>query len=111
MEMIVIRRGEEGRTGAPIFEYLEAVFTSDIATMDKFTPASTNPEIAKKVADMPGMSQAILERGYNQGREQEQRERIEEMLRDGHTPEEIVNFCKYPMDLVLDVQKNMLVMA
>ena len=47
----------------------------------------------------------------DQGREQRDREKIEEMLRDGHTPEEIVNFCKYPMDLVLDVQKNMLVMA
>ena len=46
-----------------------------------------------------------------EGREQEQRERIEEMLRDGHTPEEIVNFCKYPMALVLDVEKNLLSLA
>ena len=46
-----------------------------------------------------------------EGREQEQRERIEEMLRDGHTPEEIVNFCKYPMGLVLDVEKNLLSLA
>lgn len=47
----------------------------------------------------------------DQGREQRDREKIEEMLRDGHTPEEIVNFCKYPMVLVLDVQKSMMVMA
>ena len=46
-----------------------------------------------------------------EGREQEQRERIEEMLRDVHTPEEIVNFCKYPMGLVLDVEKNLLSLA
>ena len=49
--------------------------------------------------------------GRAEGREQEQRERIEEMLRDGHTPEEIVNFCKYPMALVLEVEHNMSVMA
>ena len=46
-----------------------------------------------------------------EGREQRDREKIEEMLRDGHTPEEIVNFCKYPMALVLDVEKNLLSLA
>ena len=63
MEVIVIRRGEDGKEIAPIFEYLDAVFSSDIETIDKFTPASANPEIAKEVAEMPGMSQAILEKG------------------------------------------------
>ena len=70
MEMVVIRRGEAGKSVAPVFEYLDAVFTSDLETMDKFTPASGNPEIAKEVADMPGMSQAILERGMQQGVQQ-----------------------------------------
>ena len=68
MELIVVRRGENGRLVAPLFEYLDAVFSSDIDTMDKFTPASANPEIAKEVAKMPGMSQAILERGRTEGR-------------------------------------------
>ena len=60
---IKLWRGEDGKEIAPIFEYLDAVFSSDIETIDKFTPASANPEIAKEVAEMPGMSQAILERG------------------------------------------------
>ena len=64
---------------------------------------------------MGGFGAALVEKNRNEGigigREQEKRERIEEMLRDGHTPEEIVNFCKYPMALVLDVEKNLLSLA
>ena len=46
MEMVIIRRGEGGSLVAPVFEYLDAVFSSDIETMDKFTPASANPSMA-----------------------------------------------------------------
>ena len=115
METIIIRRGENGKLIAPVFEYLEAVFTSDIETMDKFTPASANPEIAKEVADMPGMSQAILERGYNQGRTEGRTEgqnaMIESMLRSGKTPEQIADFCGIPLQQVKEVERNMLSLA
>ena len=60
---------------------------------------------------MGGFGAALVEKTEERTREQRDREKSAEMLRDGHTPDEIVNFCKYPMDLVLDVQKNMLVMA
>ncbi len=64
---------------------------------------------------MGGFGAALVEkaetRARAEGREQRDREKIEEMLRDGHTPEEIVNFCKYPMALVLDVEKNLLSLA
>ena len=79
--------------------------------LDKLTMRYKN--VKKGVEDLMGgyiintRTDAILK----EGREQEQRERIEEMLRDGHTPEEIVNFCKYPMSLVLDVEKNLLSLA
>ena len=79
--------------------------------LDKLTVRYKN--VKKGVDDLMGgyiintRTDAILK----EGREQEQRERIEEMLRDGHTPEEIVNFCKYPMSLVLDVEKNLLSLA
>ncbi len=46
-----------------------------------------------------------------EGREQEQRERIEEMLKKGKTPEAIADFCDYPLTLVLDVEKNLLSLA
>ncbi len=39
----------------------------------------------------------------------EQRDRIGMMLRDGHTPEEIADFCGYPIELVREVEESMLV--
>ena len=45
------------------------------------------------------------------GREQRDREKIEEMLRKGKSPESIVDFCGYPLQLVLEVERNMSVMA
>ena len=52
-----------------------------------------------------------LERRYKRERETEQRNRIEIMVRDGRTPEEIADFCKYPLDLVKEVEQNMMAMA
>ena len=41
------------------------------------------------------------------GREEERRNKILEMLRDGKTPQAIADFCKYPIKLIEDVQKEM----
>ena len=43
------------------------------------------------------------------GVEKEQKERIEKMLRRGKTPEEIADFCEYPIELIKEVQNSMLV--
>lgn len=45
------------------------------------------------------------EDGRKEGIEQRDREKITEMLARGKTPEEIVDFCGYPMELVLKVQE------
>ena len=50
-----------------------------------------------------------IEEGIEQGRSQRDREKIEIMLRKGRTPEEIVEFGDYPLDLVLSVQESLLV--
>ena len=47
--------------------------------------------------------------GMEKGREKRDREKISEMLRDGKTPQAIADFCKYPLNLVQEVQKSMLV--
>ena len=44
--------------------------------------------------------------GEVRGRSEEQRRRIEIMLRKDKTPQEIADFCDYPMNLILDVQSN-----
>ena len=41
------------------------------------------------------------------GAEKEQRDRIAQMLRKGKKPEDIADFCDYPLSLVLQVQSNM----
>ncbi len=43
------------------------------------------------------------------GRSQRDKEMIEKLLRSGKTPEEIYDFCGYPMKLILEVQNEMLV--
>ena len=42
---------------------------ADLEKIDRYTPASANPEIVKEVADMSGMAQAIYEKGIGIGSE------------------------------------------
>ena len=43
------------------------------------------------------------------GKEKRDREKIEQMLLKGKTPQEIAEFCDYPMNLIKEVQESMLV--
>ena len=108
MKVIMIRLGD-AEIDAEIFDFLNGIFKSETDRVNKYT--GNDPVIEKEVKKMGGFGAALVEKTEMRVREQEQRERIEEMLRDGHTPEEIVNFCKYPMSLVLDVEKNLLSLA
>ena len=47
----------------------------------------------------------------DEGRNSADRERIEIMLRKGKSPEEIADFCDYPIELIRDVEQNMMVMV
>ena len=49
------------------------------------------------------------ELGEERGIEKEQKDRIAMMLRDGKTPQAIADFCKYPIKLIQEVQKSMMV--
>ena len=46
--------------------------------------------------------------GMEMGKDKRDREKISEMLRDGKTPQAIADFCKYPLKLIEEVQKSML---
>ena len=46
--------------------------------------------------------------GMEMGKDKRDREKISEMLRDGKTPQAIAEFCKYPLKLIEEVQKSML---
>ena len=46
--------------------------------------------------------------GREEGREEERRGQIAEMLRSGKTPQAIADFCNYPLKLIQEVQETML---
>ena len=46
--------------------------------------------------------------GIEKGRDAERRDSIAEMLRNGKTPQAIAEFCNYPLKLIEEVQKSML---
>ena len=51
--------------------------------------------------------EGIKQEGREEGREEEQRDQISKMLSKGKTPEQIADFCDYPINLVLEVQSNL----
>lgn len=46
--------------------------------------------------------------GFRQGEKKYERNHIADMLRRGKTPEEIADFCAYPIDLVKEIQEELL---
>ncbi len=48
------------------------------------------------------------ERGIDKGRNIRDREKIENMLKKGKTPQDIADFCDYPIELILDVQNGLM---
>lgn len=49
------------------------------------------------------------EEGREEGREEERRNIISDMLRRGKTPQAIAEFCDYPLELIEEVKKSILV--
>lgn len=96
IEVVMIRRGEDKKLTEPLFKYLESVYQADLEEIDKFTPASLNPELKKEVSDMPGMSRVIYEKGevkgLEKGREEGRNELAEaiKLLRSGKSREEML---------------------
>ena len=59
-------------------------------------------EIAAEAAEKKGR-----EEGLEEGRNKRDQEMIEEMLRRGKKPEEIADFCGYPIELIKDVEEKL----
>ena len=85
-----------------VLNMLEAV-TGDT----RFTEYVDELEQMKEGVTMCEVLDRVENKGVAKGEEREQRNRIEIMLRDGKTPQAIVDFCKYPMKLVQDVQRSL----
>ena len=94
-------------------DFLNDIFKSETDRVNKYT--GSDPVIEEEVKKMGGFGAALAEKklkeGREQGRDQEQRERIEVMLRKGLKPEEVANYGDYPLTLVKEVESNMLSLA
>ena len=47
--------------------------------------------------------------GRKEGRMERDKEKIAELLHNGKTPQQIADFCSYPMDLIQKVLEEMLI--
>ena len=90
-------------------DFLNGIFKSETDRVNKYT--GNDPVIEEEVKKMGGFGAALVERTETRVREQEQRERIEVMLRKGLKPEEVANYGDYPLALVKEVESNMLSLA
>ena len=80
LEVVIVRRGKNGKFDAPVFDYLNAVFAADLEKIDQYTPASTSPMVVKEVSDMSGAALMLLEKGRNEGRREGYRDGQREVL-------------------------------
>ena len=108
MEVIMIRRGSI-EIDEDIFDFLNGLFKSDVDRVVKYTGG--DKVIEGEVKKMGGFGQALVEsteeKVLAEATKKRDREKIEEMLRKGKTPEAIADFCGYPIELVKSVQESM----
>lgn len=101
MELVIIRRDEVPLEDT-IFEYLEGVFTSNLAIVEKYVDVKENHEVKEALKTMCGLGESIenkalkrgreqgIEQGIEQGKEQERIRTIQKMISRGDSKEEIL---------------------
>jgi hypothetical protein len=78
-----------------------------VNAINVFTGSNLPIDPEKEEINMCRAIQAVVEEGIQIGISQRDKEKIAEMLNDGKTPDAIVDFCKYPMELVLEVKASL----
>ena len=85
---------------------------ADIKALLEVSVAS-NKELYRKLRkekkDMGEAIQELFQEDIDKKIAERDKEKIMAMLRKGKTPEEIADFCDYPLALILEVQKSMMV--
>lgn len=93
MEIIIFRRDEVPLEDT-IFEYLEGVFTGNIEAVGKYVDMEDNREVKEALKTMCGLGESIenkaLEKGREQGIEQERIQAIQKMISRGDLKEMIL---------------------
>ena len=100
----------------------ELVNQNEITAFDKGTILELSSDVVKELAHKYStmtegigeiMSGALIEtqtrKTWEEGGDDRDKKRIKDMLSRGKTPQEIADFCGYPIDLVMEVQKSLMV--
>ena len=89
-------------------DYLELFSRLDSETLEE--AKRRDPDMARDYREIFGFD-VELQQSEARGADKADRKRIEIMLRDGKSAEDIANFCKYPMSLIKEVEQSMLVVS
>ena len=80
------------------------------ATINAVRIAKANKQWRREYMTLMMRDLENQEIGMKQGRDTERRENIAAMLRKGKKPEDIADFCDYPISLVKEVEQGMMVL-
>ena len=89
--------------------YKDAINRSYYAAFYAVKKARANKEWRREYMTLMMRDLENQEIGIEKGKAEEQRDRIANMLKRGKTPEEIADFCNYPIEQVKQVEESLLV--
>ena len=69
MEVVIVRRGGEALENT-LFEYLDGVFTTNFATINKYVDVEHNEEVKEVLKTMCGLGESLENKGFEKGIEQ-----------------------------------------
>ena len=82
LQVVMIRRGDLKNTES-IFDYLNGVFTSDVARMDPYSGIAGDEDAATEVKEMTGMGHAIAVQAWKEGRQEGMQQGMQQGIQQG----------------------------
>ena len=122
LSVIMVCLGRKPSLSAnPLCGMLYTIFREELGAKDKEEKLEKDyglkmtTDLQRKVNQVCNLSEGIYrnayQNAYQDAYEKRDGEKIIELLRRGKTPEEIHEFCNYPMEQIKEVEKKMLVEA
>lgn len=106
MELIIIRRGEEASEDQ-IFQYLDALFKSDIMRMKEHSTVEWPEEVEREVREMYGFGAALVKdaekRAETRTINQMNKEIANRMILKNQSIESIAEFLNIPVQKVTEI--------
>ena len=98
MELIIIRRGEDASEDQ-IFQYLDAIFKSDIIKMKKHSTVEWPEETEREVRDMYGFGEALVK----ETKDQMNKKIVSNLILENEPIEKIARVVDIPVEKVTEI--------